>query len=80
MIPAHTPHSVEVGPDGASLVELFAPPRADWGALDRLDKDRLTTFARGCAVSTGGYRGGLWDERADVEYTFYGLGVLALCS
>jgi quercetin dioxygenase-like cupin family protein len=37
VIPAHTPHSVEVGPDGASLVELFAPPRADWGGLERLD-------------------------------------------
>jgi quercetin dioxygenase-like cupin family protein len=37
VIPAHAPHSVEVGPDGASLVELFAPPRADWGGLERLD-------------------------------------------
>jgi quercetin dioxygenase-like cupin family protein len=36
VIPAHTPHSVEVGPDGASLLELFAPPRADWAGLDRL--------------------------------------------
>ena len=36
VIPAHTPHSVVVGPDGASLVELFAPPRADWGGLERL--------------------------------------------
>ena len=37
VIPAHTPHSVEVAPEGASLVELFAPPRADWGGLERLD-------------------------------------------
>jgi quercetin dioxygenase-like cupin family protein len=36
VIPAHTPHSVVVGSDGASLVELFAPPRADWGGLERL--------------------------------------------
>ena len=28
--------------------------------------------------TTGGFRGGLWDEAADVEYTFYGLGTLAL--
>jgi geranylgeranyl transferase type-2 subunit beta len=27
---------------------------------------------------TGGFRGASWDEQADVEYTFYGLGVLAL--
>jgi hypothetical protein len=26
----------------------------------------------------GGFRGGLWDEGVDVEYTFYGLGVLGL--
>lgn len=29
---------------------------------------------------TGGFRGASWDEQADVEYTFYGLGVLALLS
>ena len=27
---------------------------------------------------TGGFRGASWDTDADVEYTFYGLGVLAL--
>lgn len=27
---------------------------------------------------TGGFRGASWDEQADVEYTFYGLGVLGL--
>lgn len=27
---------------------------------------------------TGGFRGASWDEQADVEYTFYGLGTLAL--
>jgi hypothetical protein len=26
----------------------------------------------------GGFRGGLWDEGWDVEYTFYGLDVLGL--
>lgn len=26
----------------------------------------------------GGFRGALWDQQADVEYTFYGLGVLGL--
>jgi geranylgeranyl transferase type-2 subunit beta len=28
----------------------------------------------------GGFRGALWDERTDVEYTFYGLGTLALAA
>lgn len=27
---------------------------------------------------TGGFRGASWDEQADVEYTFYGLGILGL--
>ena len=34
-IPSHVPHSVVAGPEGAVLVEVFAPGRADWGALDR---------------------------------------------
>ena len=37
VIPAHVPHSVEVGPDGASIIELFSPPRGDWGNLPRLE-------------------------------------------
>ena len=44
VIPAHTPHSVEVGAEGASLVELFAPPRADWGGLERLDASTDTAM------------------------------------
>ena len=65
----------------ADLLSTFtgAWTLAELGAMDRLDKDHMANFARGCAAPTGGFRGGLWDERADVEYTFYGLGVLALC-
>ena len=37
VIPADTPHSVVVGPDGAKLVELFAPRRDDWAGLERLE-------------------------------------------
>jgi quercetin dioxygenase-like cupin family protein len=37
VIPAHVPHSVRSGPDGATLIELFAPPRADWAGLERLE-------------------------------------------
>jgi quercetin dioxygenase-like cupin family protein len=36
VIPGSTPHNVTAGPDGAFLVELFAPPRTDWGDLPRL--------------------------------------------
>jgi quercetin dioxygenase-like cupin family protein len=34
-IPPHVPHAVRTGPDGAVVVEVFAPPRADWAALAR---------------------------------------------
>ncbi len=37
VIPANVPHDVEAGSDGAFLVELFAPPRADWAGLERLE-------------------------------------------
>jgi quercetin dioxygenase-like cupin family protein len=36
VIPADVPHSVVSGPEGATLAELFAPPRADWAGLERL--------------------------------------------
>ena len=32
----------------------------------------------GLELPTGGFRGAAWDDQADVEYTFYGLGLLAL--
>jgi quercetin dioxygenase-like cupin family protein len=34
-IPSDTPHDVRVGPEGAVVVEAFAPARADWDALER---------------------------------------------
>jgi quercetin dioxygenase-like cupin family protein len=33
-IRAHVPHSVVVGPEGAVIVEAFAPARSDWQALE----------------------------------------------
>jgi geranylgeranyl transferase type-2 subunit beta len=45
---------------------------------DGADGNRCQDFARSCEMPEGGFRGGLWDDRADVEYTFYGLGCLAL--
>jgi geranylgeranyl transferase type-2 subunit beta len=50
------------------------------GAADKLDWDAVRGFANGCARPVGGFRGGLWDDRTDVEYTFYGLGTLALAA
>jgi len=42
VIPGNTPHSVHSGPNGAFLVELFAPPREDWGGLERLPAAPVT--------------------------------------
>jgi unsaturated pyranuronate lyase len=33
-IPAHAPHEVRVGVDGAVIVEAFAPARDDWRSLE----------------------------------------------
>jgi hypothetical protein len=35
-----TPHDVRVGPEGALLVEAFAPARDDWGGLEQLGVER----------------------------------------
>jgi geranylgeranyl transferase type-2 subunit beta len=51
---------------------------AQLGALDRLKAPQVYRFAESLQDDAGGFRGGIWDEAADVEYTFYGLGTLAL--
>jgi quercetin dioxygenase-like cupin family protein len=33
-IPADVPHEVTAGPDGAVAIDVFAPPRTDWSALE----------------------------------------------
>jgi geranylgeranyl transferase type-2 subunit beta len=50
------------------------------GAADRLDWEKVQSYADECERPIGGFRGGLWDEQTDVEYTFYGLGTLALAA
>jgi quercetin dioxygenase-like cupin family protein len=42
VIPADVPHSVISGPQGVTLAELFAPPRADWVGLERLPATPVT--------------------------------------
>jgi quercetin dioxygenase-like cupin family protein len=36
-IPANTPHEATAGPDGAVVIDVFAPPRDDWEALAPLE-------------------------------------------
>ena len=34
-IPSNVPHHAVAGPDGATVVDIFSPVRADWAALPR---------------------------------------------
>ena len=36
-VPSHVPHDVVVGPEGCTAVDVFAPVRADWAQLKRLE-------------------------------------------
>ena len=53
-----------------TLIDLEAP--------DRVDLDRVGSYVESLEVPSGGFRGGTWDADTDVEYTFYGLGTIAL--
>jgi geranylgeranyl transferase type-2 subunit beta len=57
---------------GWTLDQLGAAGKLDWAAV--------RSYAEECERPIGGFRGGLWDEATDVEYTFYGLGTLALAA
>ena len=35
-IPSGTPHEAIAGPEGAVVIDVFAPPRDDWNALEPL--------------------------------------------
>lgn len=67
----------------APLADLLSTFTAAWtldqlGGLGRLDAEQVRRYAESLARPEGGFHGGLWDDGCDVEYTFYGLGVLAL--
>jgi geranylgeranyl transferase type-2 subunit beta len=67
----------------APLADLLSTFTGMWtldriGALDRIDQPAALSYVQSLELPNGGFRGGLWDDRADVEYTFYGLGALAL--
>jgi geranylgeranyl transferase type-2 subunit beta len=48
------------------------------GVLEPRDVAGAVAFARACEAPDGGFSAGPWDGEVDVEYTYYGLGVLAL--
>lgn len=45
-----------------------------------LDLPAAKRFVASLEQPAGGFRAGFWDDTADVEYTFYGIGTLALLS
>jgi geranylgeranyl transferase type-2 subunit beta len=55
-----------------TLDQLGAAGQLDWRAIRR--------FVTECERPEGGVRGGILDPTGDVEYTFYGLGTLALAT
>jgi geranylgeranyl transferase type-2 subunit beta len=67
----------------APLADLLSTFTATWtleqlGELGRIDAKQALRYAQTLERPDGGFRGGLWDDGFDVEYTFYGLGVLGL--
>lgn len=51
----------------------------DLGLGNMIPPDKIEQFlTEWLEFPTGGFRGASWDENADVEYTFYGLGTLGL--
>ncbi|HUV38803.1 MAG TPA: prenyltransferase/squalene oxidase repeat-containing protein, partial [Planctomycetota bacterium] len=50
----------------------------DTGSLEDVRLGDLGRYVKGLALEPGGFRGSPADEATDVEYTYYGLGVLAL--
>jgi quercetin dioxygenase-like cupin family protein len=39
-IPSNMPHSAVAGPEGAVVIDVFAPPRDEWAALEPLERRR----------------------------------------
>ncbi len=51
----------------------------DLGRRDLIPPDKILDWVtNSLELPTGGFRGASWDEQADVEYSFYGLGILGL--
>lgn len=67
----------------APLADLLSTFTGCWtllecGTLDHLDREAARKYVRSLERPDGGFHGGVWDGGYDVEYTFYGLGSIAL--
>jgi len=50
----------------------------DLDSFDELDVPLLRKFVDSLQLKDGGFQAAAWDDAHDVEYSFYGLGCLAL--
>ena len=66
----------------ADLLSTFTSLVAlgDLRAIAAVDVPAAKKFATSLRHEDGGFLGAAWDEKCDVEYSFYGLGTLALCA
>jgi geranylgeranyl transferase type-2 subunit beta len=69
--------------DRIPLADLLSTFTGCWtlaqlGALDRINVRQAFDYVQSLEQAEGGFLGGVWDEATDVEYSFYGLGSLAL--
>jgi geranylgeranyl transferase type-2 subunit beta len=69
--------------DRIPLADLLSTFTGCWtlaqlDALDRIKPRQAYQYVQSLERPEGGFLGGVWDEASDVEYTFYGLGSLAL--
>ena len=66
--------------DVADLLSTFTATLtlADLGGLARIDTQAVARYAESLERAEGGFRAATWDTESDAEYTFYGLGTLAL--
>jgi len=64
----------------ADLLSSFtgALTLADLDALDEIDLPAYRRFVESMQLEAGGFQAAAWDTAHDVEYSFYGLGCLAL--
>ncbi|NQU22774.1 MAG: beta-hydroxylase [Candidatus Nealsonbacteria bacterium] len=50
----------------------------DLQAVEKIDAPAMHRFVESLSQPTGGFHAAAWDTTVDVEYTFYGLGTMAL--
>ncbi len=51
---------------------------ADLNQSDQIDRHAAQRYVNSLQLPDGGFQGAEWDPAHDVEYTFYGLGAMAL--